>query len=306
MEENPDKVKVNPAQEQVLKRAYKHFDRNGDGTITYEDFELFFREIELKDYPQKWKKEFKKYDLNEDEKWDFEEFKQWFHEYLTGEVLEPKIWKGIEKLFLKNKVIVNELANPEMETSSVKIKVGNTENIQTKVEAKLFVNHVDEEKHLLHISKGLTLQEGEVMGIIRIQTKSGSEVVEKLKQLVEDVKAELKKQGFGKEMDLLIETIKFQYYFDENTVSIGVTTQHALVNFLKFCYEYMLAAFGKNLSVYAQYELQHGADCAELAEKAKDKKFNFRQFLSKNFEILCKFGSTTPSLIPEIMKKKVN
>jgi hypothetical protein len=301
--ETEDKIKINPAQEHVLKRAYKSFDRNGDGVITYEDFEIFYREIELKHYPQRWKKEFKRYDTNEDEKWDFEEFKVWFHEYLTGEVLEPKIWKGMEKLVTKNKVVVNELSNPEMETSTVRVKVGQTENPHSKVEAKIYLNHVDADKHVQHITKGLTVVEGEALGVVRIQTKSGAEVVEKLKILTEEVKASLKQQSLGKEAEMLFDSFKFEYYFDENTVSIGVTTNHALINFLKYCFEYTLAAHGKNLSAFLQCEILHQSDFAELAEKAKDKKFSFRQFLSKNFELLFKFSTTAPSIIPEIMKK---
>jgi len=48
----------------------------------------------------------------------------------------------------------------------------------------------------------------------------------------------------------------------------------------------------------------HAADIGIITEKvAADKNFNLREFISKNFALLFKFGNNCPSLIPEILKK---
>jgi len=96
-----------------------------------------------------------------------------------------------------------------METSSVNVKVGEDQPAKTKLEAKVFINNVEAGHHIHHIAKGITLDENNATAIIRIQTKAGAEIIEKLKGLVEDIKTAVTSEGLGEEPLAFINSVQF-------------------------------------------------------------------------------------------------
>jgi len=187
-----EKYTVTPNQESIIKKAFKHWDKDGDGVISFEEFTAFYEQVLLKENTYQVKSKFQEFDENEDQNLDFTEFKNFFLKIAEGELLNAKPFRLFKKFLKKSAKTKQQLENPVLHKSSVTVNVGNTEAPKTKFDFKILVNNVDEEKHLQHISRGLHIEEGQGMIILRIQSKTGSDIMEKLKQLIDDVKAELK------------------------------------------------------------------------------------------------------------------
>lgn len=122
-----------------------------------------------------------------------------------------------------------------------------------------------------------------------------------IKTVIEDVKSKNKLKAEKMEF---IESLEFQYTFDESHVGIGITTKHTY-QLWGFYIEFLIASFAQNLQAFVHIELKSGTCPSEIVEYLKnDKKFSVRKHLSKNFEILLKLGTTSPSLIPSLLKNK--
>jgi len=148
------------------------------------------------------------------------------------------------------------------------------------------MNNPDEDNHLQHIER-ITCTRETIMVIVRIQSKTGSDIVEKLRQLIENI------QKNNQKLEKLL-TYQWKFW------STWCHNRPCLPNMMKFTYEYFMAADGKNLAIFLQTELLHQQDFSEIVKQIET---SLRQFISKNFKMTYKIHTTCPALFTELMQR---
>jgi len=84
-------------------------------------------------------------------------------------------------------------------------------------------------------------------------------------------------------------------------VAVGVTSNHAFLDFLKFAAEYFIEGYLKGLSLFVQTELLHKQDLSEMLKQTDES--SIRQAVSKDFKVIYRIFSTAPAIFTELMKK---
>jgi hypothetical protein len=210
-----------PSEEEIalFERWFKRYDSNGDGNIDKEDVKTILNE--LTGFPKDdCQKMFMGHIPEEKEKWVFEEIK-------------PKInvQEKLPKVFALLETVKATQLDAEVQDHNIRLSVGADNHYKTKFDLKAFLNDEMSTKLFADAAKGLNLKKDDITLILKFHSDNPKIAQDKFEDLVKETLLYMRvsKCPPGTPQCAFLDSLLFDYNCDSNSVSIGIHTNHKLV-----------------------------------------------------------------------------
>ncbi|KRX07897.1 hypothetical protein PPERSA_10285 [Pseudocohnilembus persalinus] len=282
-------------EENQVKEIFNKIDKDGNGTISFEEFSEILKELNIDLTQYKVKKIFRQLDINKDEKVSYQEFLLWWQQGHQ---------KGLEKLVflsLKANKIMNKVNKKMDKTGGIDVDVNDIVEHDLRLavgdaptKSYIGLNVVGNEESE-KISKNLidgfeNINQKNPAIVIKIGTSDVEAAKESFTDLMEQIFTLAETLAPPEIADSYLSAIKYEVISKDNFVLIGIQAQNEILDKLIDDVHQFLAFVPKETPLKAQFNINFGTTIGELLDHKDQNVQEVAKDLSLNINFNLKAG----------------